>query len=153
GAAVAFRSTEVGDADGRLPVVVLDGADRRAVRAGDGGVDRRRQGQGQGLVGLVLVVAVDGDGDVRAERTWRDRDAAGGRDIVVLGRAGAGATVGGRVVDRDRHAGNGGQADGEDQVGRADVAFEHACSGHADDRGGVVVRDGADAGAGADGRV
>src|SRR5207247_1065687 len=109
GGAACRDVAEIVDGDGRLRVVVDDGAHPLAV--GDGGVDRRVEVDEEGLGGLELGVAHDLHGHRVAGLTRGEDAGAAGGDVVGVGHRGG--VVGGAVVDGDRLAAGVGQADGE----------------------------------------
>src|SRR5439155_15969216 len=116
-AAVALPDRGVGDGDRRRRVVVEDGP--RAGRVVDGRVRRAGEVDGEILVVLVGPVAVHRDRDGLHGVAGVEGQRPGRGDVVL---AGDGAAVGRAVVDRDRLAAAGQQADGEDGVDRTHVA-------------------------------
>src|SRR5207248_1919211 len=109
GAVVALVVADIVDGDGRLRVVVDDGAHPLAV--GDGGVDRRVEVDEEGLGGLELGVAHDLHGHRVAGLTRGYFVGAAGGDVVGVSFPARRSSD--LVVDGDRLAAGVGQADGE----------------------------------------
>src|SRR5207244_6072401 len=149
GPGVALVARHVVDGDRRLAVVVDDRALALTIR--DGGVGGAGQVYEERFVLLEFGVAVDVDGDGLSDLTGQEGHRAAGGLVIVVG-GGGGAVRGGVVHGHGLERGVG-QGHHEDERRGPGVALVGRPVANGDGGLGVVVEDGAGAGAHQDGRV
>src|SRR6266699_3137836 len=89
----------------------------------DGGIEWRGEIDKKRFIALELGIAIDQDSDGLDRLSGGKRESAAGALVIVVGQRGG--RIGGRIIDGDGLIAGIGQAQGEDGVGGAAVAFGH----------------------------